>query len=123
MLTHISTPVAVLVAQLCPTVTPRTVAGQAPLSMGFSRQEHWSELPFPSPEDLPDPRIEHRSPALQADALPCELQGRSGYIHPRKGKSSKNPHWETWQLVQLIQEVVLPRDTWTAGRGLETHLQ
>ena len=45
-------------------VTPWTVAYQAPLSMGFSRQEYWSGLPFPSPGDLPDPRIEPRSPAL-----------------------------------------------------------
>ena len=44
--------------------TPRTVASQAPLSMGFSRQEYWSGLPFPSPEDLPDPGIKPRSPAL-----------------------------------------------------------
>ena len=52
---------------------PWTVACQAPLSMGFSRQEYWSELPFPSPEDLPDPGIELGSPALQADSLPTEL--------------------------------------------------
>ena len=50
-------------------VTPWTVAYQAPPSMGFSRQECWSGLPFPSPGDLPDPGIEPRSPALQADAL------------------------------------------------------
>ena len=55
--------------------TPWTVAHQAPLSMGFSRQEYWSGLPFPSPGDLPDPGIEPRSPALQADALPSELKG------------------------------------------------
>ena len=41
-----------------------TVSFQAPLSMGFSRQEYWSGLPFPSPGDLPDPEIEPRSPAL-----------------------------------------------------------
>ena len=52
--------------------TPWTVAHQAPLSMGFSRQEYWSGLPFPSPGDLPDPGIEPRSPALQADALTSE---------------------------------------------------
>ena len=46
-----------------------TVAYQASLSMGFSRQEYWSGLPFPSPGDLPDPGIEPRSPALEADAL------------------------------------------------------
>ena len=50
--------------------TPWTVAYQAPPSMGFSRQECWSGLPFPSPGDLPDPGIEPRSPALHADALP-----------------------------------------------------
>ena len=44
--------------------TPWTVAYQAPLSMGFSRQERWSGLPFPSPGDLPDPGIKPRSPAL-----------------------------------------------------------
>ena len=43
--------------------------------MGFSRQEYWNGLPFPSPEDLPDPGIEPRSPALQADALPSESCG------------------------------------------------
>ena len=52
-----------------------TVAPQAPLSMGFSRQEYWSGLPFPSPGDLPEPGIEPRSPAFQADALPSELKG------------------------------------------------
>ena len=49
---------------------PRTVTHQAPLSMGFSRQEYWSESSFPSLEDLSDPVIEPRSPALQADSLP-----------------------------------------------------
>ena len=51
------------------------VAYQAPLSMEFSRQEYWSELPFPSPGDLPDPGIEPGCPALQADALPSEPPG------------------------------------------------
>ena len=53
-----------------------TVAHQAPLSMGFTRQEYWSGVPFPSPGDLPDPGIEPWSPALQADALPCEPPGK-----------------------------------------------
>ena len=50
-------------------VTAWTVAHQAPPSTGFSRQEYWSGLPFPSPRDLPNPGIEPRSPAFQADAL------------------------------------------------------
>ena len=54
---------------------PWTVAHQAPLSVGFSRKEHWSGLPFPSPADLPDPGIEPGSPALQADALLSEPPG------------------------------------------------
>ena len=56
---------------------PWTVAHQASLSMGFSRQEYWSGLPFPSPGGLPDPGIEPRSPALQLDALPSEPPGKS----------------------------------------------
>ena len=54
----------------CPTLgTPRTVACQVPLSMGFSRQEDWIGLPFPSPDDLPNTGIEPGSLALQADSL------------------------------------------------------
>ena len=56
--------------------TPWTVAYQASLSMGFSRQEYWSGLPFPSPGDLPDPGIEPGSPALEADALTSESPGK-----------------------------------------------
>ena len=64
----------VSVAKLYPTfVTPWTVAHQAPLSMGFSRQEYWGGLPFPSPRDLFDPGIKPGSPTLQADDLLTEL--------------------------------------------------
>ena len=56
--------------------TPWTVACQALLSMGFSRQEYWSGLPFPSPGDLPDSGIEPGSPALEADALTSEPPGK-----------------------------------------------
>ena len=56
-------------------VTPWTVAYQAPLFMGFSRQEYWSGLLFPSPGDLPNPGIELRSPAWQADSLPLRHLG------------------------------------------------
>ena len=66
-----------LVTKSCLTlVTPWTVASQAPLPMGFSRQEYWSGLPFPSPGDLPNPGIKPESPALQANSeqiLPTEL--------------------------------------------------
>ena len=53
-------------------VTPWTVAHQAPLSMRFSRQEYWSELPCPTPGDLPNPGIKHRSPTLHVDSLLSE---------------------------------------------------
>ena len=56
-------------------VTPWTVVYQAPPSMEFSIQEYWSGLPFPSPENLPDPGIESGSPTLQVDALLSEPPG------------------------------------------------
>ena len=58
--------------------TPLTVAYQASQSMGFSRQEYQSGLPFPSPGDLSDPVIEPQSPTLQADTLLSEPPGKSG---------------------------------------------
>ena len=58
----------------CP--TPWTVAHQAPLSMGFSRQEYWSGMPFLPPGDLPDPGIEAGSPTLWGDSLSIELTGK-----------------------------------------------
>ena len=60
-------------------VTQWIVAPQAPLSMGFFRQEYWNGLPFPSPRDLPNPGIEPKSPvspALQADSLPAGPSGK-----------------------------------------------
>ena len=75
-------------------VTPWTLACQAPLSMGFSRQEHWSELPFPPPGDLPNPGIEPESPvspALQAGGLPLSRQG--GLC---KWKTGENRAYQAW---------------------------
>ena len=77
---------------------PRTVAHQAPLSMGFPRQEYWSELPFPLPEDLPNPETEPRSPALQADSLSAELPGRPTCV---------TNHWE------IISQCMCIRSTYT----------
>ena len=69
-----------LVAKLCPiVVTPWTVACQAPLSMGFLRQEYWSGLPFPFPGDLPHPGVEPvslTSPALVGGFFTTELSGK-----------------------------------------------
>ena len=70
-----------LVTNSCLTlVTPQTVARQAPLPMGFSRQGYWSGLPFPSPGDLPDPGIRPGSPALQADSIATEPPWNPHYI-------------------------------------------
>ena len=77
--------------------TPWTVAHQNPMSMGFSRQEFWSGLPFPSPGDLSDPGIKPGSPALQAGALPSKLPGKPGkncpkhFIYFKSFKSYKCP--------------------------------
>ena len=68
--------------------TPWTVAFQAPLSMGFSRQEHWSGLPFPSAGDLPHPGIKPSSSATQADSLLSEPPGRYG--------EAALPQWISW---------------------------
>ena len=76
-----------LVTQSCRALCGRwTVAHQAPLSVGFFRQEYWSGSPFPSPGHLLDPGIEPRSPALQADSLPTELQGKPymGHTYTQK---------------------------------------
>ena len=64
--------VCVLVSVVSDSVTPWTVACQAPLSMGFSRQEYWGGLPFSSAGDLPNLGLEPESPVLWADSLPSE---------------------------------------------------
>ena len=71
-------------------VTPWTVTYQDPLSMGFSRQEYWSGLPFPSPGDLPDPGIKPRPPTLWADTLPSEPPGMQ-----QKQSSKREVHSKT----------------------------
>ena len=71
-----------LVAKLCPTlVPPWIVACQAPLSMGFPREENSSGLPFPSPEDLPHPGIEPKFPALVGEFSTAELPGKPIEAH------------------------------------------
>ena len=73
-------------------MTPWTATRQAPLSMGFSRQEYWSGLLFPSPGDLPNPGIEPGFPALQVDSLPSEPTEKPslplGLCHLPSGKKS-----------------------------------
>ena len=102
----------VKVTQSCPTLCypwtfcnlwtfcdPWTVAHQAPLSMGFSRQEYWSGLPFPSPGDLPNPGIKPRSPTLQADALTSAPLGkplniRIQVLTSKISREKRKPGWK-----------------------------
>ena len=77
----------VLVAQSCLALCdPMDCSHQAPLSMGFSRQDYWSGLPFPSPGDLLNPGIKPGSPALEADALTTEPPGKPDTSKQRNNK-------------------------------------
>ena len=78
-------------SQICLSVTPWTVARQAPLSMGFSAQEYWSRLPFPPPGDLPDSGIEPACPALAEGFLTTEPPGEpKAAILPIKKRNKTN---------------------------------
>ena len=94
-------------------ITPWTVAHQAPLSMGFSRQEYWSGLPCPPLGDFPNPGIEPRSPALQSDSLPSEPLGKpSGVLE--SGKHNRASFIRTeWRRVSW--PLFPPRAFWALG--------
>ena len=87
-------------------VTPWTAAHQAPLCMKFSGQGYWSGLPFPSPGDIPNPGIESRSPALQADSLLTELQ-----------------IFETSLIAQMAKRLPTMRETQVQSLGWEYPLE
>ena len=87
--------VKLLVAQSCPTLCiPWTITHQAPLSMGFFRQQHWSGLPFPSPGDLPDPGIEPKCPALKKTLYHLSHQGSTVMV----GSTKKDAQCESCEL-------------------------
>ena len=90
-------------------VNPWTGACQAPPSMGFSRQEHWSGLPFPSPGDLPLPGIEPVSPALKADSFLLSHQGSPPFLYPVLNQSA--PCWLSFRAWRLGGT-----DPWIEGR-------
>ena len=103
--------------------TPWTVAYQAPPSMGFSRQEYWSGLPFPSPGDLPNPGIEPKSeiepgsPALQADALTSEPPGKPNLDSILKSRDITLP-----TKICLVKAMVFPLvmygcESWTIKKA------
>ena len=85
------------------------------LSMEFSRQEYWSGLPFPSPEDLPDPGIKPGSPELKADSLPTELLGK-----PRQCIKNRDITLPT--AVYIVKAMVFPLvmyrcESWTIKKA------
>ena len=97
--------------------TPWIVAYQAPPSLGFSRQEYWSGLPFPSPGHLPDPGIEPRSPALQADALTSEPPGKPNLDSILKSRDITLP-----TKICLVKAMVFPLvmygcESWTVKKA------
>ena len=88
-----------------------TIARQAPLSMGFSRQEYWSGLPYPPPGYLPDPGMEPAtpaSPALQADSFPTEPPGKPCKEYMRILIESTQPG--TWHTVWIKYMLVITRN-------------
>ena len=90
--------------QSCPNlfVTPWTVAHQAPLSVGFSRQEYWSELPCSPPGDLPNLGIEPRSPTWQADSLSSEPPGRMKEESEKASLKFNLKKPRSWHLITYI---------------------
>ena len=91
-----------LIAKSCPTLeTPWTVACQALPAMGFSRQEYWSGLPFPSPGALPNPGIEPGSPALQTDSLPTSY----------------------WEALLILIKTLSPHPSLPTSTSYQTHRQ
>ena len=119
--------VQVLATQSCPLLaTPWTVAHQVPLSMGFSRQEYWSGLPFPSPGVLPDLGMEP-FPALRADSLPSEPPGKppgaeirlKDRMTPKLGRGFFSSCWSPW--APLSGPFPSPSQVYT-GLHLNPHL-
>ena len=122
--------------------TPRTAAHQAPLSLGFSRQEYWNGLPCPPPGDLPHLGIKPKSPALQADSLPLSHwrspplwyqaqkaspeAGETGWCPSRKC-SAKNPQFVALSFEETWYETFAGDSLWsmpvTQQRPLKSHAE
>ena len=101
-------------------VTLWTAAHQAPLSMGFFRQEYWSGLPFPSPGDLPEPGIKPRSPSFEAGALTSEPPGKPSGCESwtiKKAERQRTNAFELWCWRRLL------RVPWTARRSSQSILK
>ena len=87
-------------------MTPWSVALQAALSMGFSRQEYWSGLLFPPPGNLPDPGIELNSPALQADSLPSKPPGKIFLLLEVTNKITHTIYFYTYSATIIILDFI-----------------
>ena len=96
------------------------VAYQVPPSMGFSRQEYWNGLLFPSPGDLPDPRIEPWSPALQAYVLPSEPPGKSHGCESWTIKKAEHRRIDAFELCCWRRLLRVP---WTTRRSNQSILK
>ena len=90
------------------------VAHQAPLSMGFSSQDYWSGLPFPSPGDLPYPGVELGFPPLQADSLPSESSGKPSRANIKKDIDFILGYWNA-----KVESQVIPRITGKFSLGVQ----
>ena len=113
-------------------MTPWTTACQAPLSVGFPRQEYWSvlywiywnwiilELPFPSPGNLPDPEIEPRSSALQADTLPSKLPGKLSDMMKKSDKQKLREFSITKPALQQMLKELLQTGNTREGKDLHS---
>ena len=116
----------VKVKVVCDSLRPHGVAYQAPLSMGFSRQENWSGLPFPSAGDLPHPGVEAGSPALQADSLPAEPLAKRTRGHWRScGQYAEDVASTSWILSPQtpVWEFQKGQPMWNTLQGQEEELQ
>ena len=102
-------------------VIPWTVARQAPLSMGFPRQEYWNRLPFPSPGDLPDPEVKPISSAWQADSLPLSYQSHRGQLliaterRKQLGQSRNNAQLWMYLVVKVKSDATKNSIPWEPG--------
>ena len=100
--------------------TPWTVAHQASPSMGFSRQEYWSGLPFPSPGDLPYPGTEPRSPTLEADTLTSEPPGKPWCLNYNYSVSKAKEGFASGSVVKNLLAI---QETWFLSLGWEDPLE
>ena len=119
--TTLLTKVHIVKAMVFPVVW--TIVPQAPLSTGFSKQEYWSGLPFPSPEGLPNPGTKLWSPSLQVDFLPFELQESQDTVNYKLALAKSIARVNNKGICQLplwrLNPVLLQLLTFTGPEGVQ----